>query len=163
MTSNTLEMSLQALPERVWAIRKFVEAYYEVVLDDPDLLDRMAMATHELMENAAKYANGDRSQLSIAYEPDREPPCLEIAVTNRVSPENVRPLADLVDRLSRTDDVQQLYIDMIRESAKRNEGSGLGLIRIRAEGDMTLQLEAKDDHICIRASALTAVHVGGSR
>ena len=153
MTSNTLAISLKALPERVWAIRKFVEAYYEVVFHDPDLLDRMAMATHELMENAAKYARGDRSHLEIVYVPECEPPSLEIAVTNQVAPEDIPPLAEIVNRVSQADDVQGLYLQMIRESAKRGEGSGLGLIRIRAEGDMTLRLETSEDRICIRASA----------
>jgi len=153
MTTRTLAMSLQAIPQRVGAIRKFVQAYYDLVIRDADLLDRMAMTTHELMENVAKYAADSSSELRIAYRPDGRPPCLEIAVTSRIAPENVAPLLELVERLSSTDDVQALYIQMIRESACREDGSGLGLIRIRAEGEMTLTAEAVGDCVCIRASA----------
>lgn len=158
MTANHLAISLHALPERVWAIRNFVEAYYRVVLVDADLVDRIAMATHELMENAAKYASSDESQLRIAYSPENEPPALEIAVTSRIDPRDVGPLSRLMERLEAAEDVQALYIEMIRESAKRDNGSGLGLIRIRAEGEMTLKMETHDDHVCIRASAVAAVN-----
>jgi hypothetical protein len=113
------------------------------------------------MENVAKYAAGDSAELRIAYCPESQPPSLEIAVTSRIAPQNVAPLLKLVERLSNTDDVPSLYIQMIRESASREDGSGLGLIRIRAEGEMTLRVETKGDQVCVRASAIAAGQPGG--
>src|SRR3954466_1978692 len=51
-----LDLSFTPCLEQVSTVRRFLEDYYQPLLNDPDLLCRMAIAIHELLENASKYS-----------------------------------------------------------------------------------------------------------
>lgn len=86
----TFAPSLELIP----VVRRFVSAFYEELLSHADAASRLALATHELLENTVK-----------------------------------------------------------RRHARRQDGSGLGLARIAAEAEMTLEHEVRGDVLSLTARA----------
>ena len=70
MDLDPARLALSCAPglEQVSTVRRFLEDYYQPVLEDPDLLCRMALTAHELLENAAKYSacGACRLELSVS-------------------------------------------------------------------------------------------------
>lgn len=101
-----------------------------------DLLSDLTVSAHELMENAIKYGRDDGATLELRAPP-REPSRLLVRTKNKASQRDAGRAGALVDRLTRGDP-RAVYQEVLRESAARAEGSGLGLMRIAAECGMTL-------------------------
>ena len=54
------------------------------------------------------------------------------------------------------------YTQLMRESATRNEGSGLGLARVWAEADFDLDLKTEGDQVTITAFGKPTAPVGSA-
>ena len=120
-------------------VRRFVEEFYEKVVNEPDVVSRLAITTHELLENAAKYANDGTTSLYV--EVDSKNDAVLVRTTNSANPEHIESLKRWFVELANTSEPFALYADMMRRSAARRSGSGgLGLARIAAEGDMKMEL-----------------------
>lgn len=148
----------------VSTMRRFVLALYERVLKDGAASAQMALVTHELLENAVKYNSHDGTLLRITMtlEPDPVPSyCVEIRTRNHAAPENIRLAEGLVARVRDAADPELLYQQMMRCSVEQSEGSGLGLARIRAETEMSIEVHTEGDEIEI--CARTMVAAGGAR
>jgi anti-sigma regulatory factor (Ser/Thr protein kinase) len=126
--SKHLDISFAPDVEQVSVIRRFVQEYYEPILGDPDLLARLAVVVHELLENAASYSADGECQLSIG-----------IAV-NAI----IHGLGDATDPLD-------VYRKQLEAASQREGGSGLGLARIRGEAEMTLALDFAGNRVCVQA------------
>src|SRR5947209_19938449 len=64
-----LELHLDSNPRLVSVVRRFIEeALEKVVDDDEDLVGRLSMAAHELVENGIKYAMCDPTIMRIGLE-----------------------------------------------------------------------------------------------
>lgn len=138
----------------VSTVRRFTGEFYRRVLVDNELSSRLALATHEMLENAVAYSVDPETAIRIEIEGD----LLTVRTWNRTTPERVEAVKKLVDRLMSTPDAEQLYQELLIETSKRSEGSGLGLARVRTEAEMALQCDLDDGKLCIRA---TAKIVGG--
>jgi hypothetical protein len=145
----------------VSVVRRFVTAFYEKVVDDVEVLDRVALATHELLENAVKYAMGPETTVRIEVDLVQEPPAVCVRTWNRTSPEHRDVLALRFKRLLAAQDVAALYQELMVEASTRTTGSGLGIARIRAEADMNLACEIEGDQVCIIARTEAPQAVGG--
>lgn len=146
-------LDLQCSPalEQVSSIRMFLENYCAPLLNDRDLVDRMAIAIHELLENASKYSARGWARLCVAVTPASSGPKLSIKVFNVPAAAHVEGLRAIMADVMRAADPQEAYQDVIAASALRSEGSGLGLARIRAEAGMSLSLTFEEEYACIEA------------
>jgi hypothetical protein len=131
--------------------------FYRSVLADPDASDRVMLAAHELLENAAKYSSDGLGHLEIELTERAGQPLLRIRTSNRARPDRLGELRRFFEESCRCADAIALYDQMIVRSAARTEGSGLGLARVRAEGEMDLSYSVEGDRVTITAE--TAVQV----
>lgn len=138
----------------VSTVRRFIGEFYRRVLNDQELSSRLALATHELLENAVAYAAEQETSIRIEIEGDQ----LIVKTWNRTTPERLAALKERIDGLQAIEDADRFYQQMLVTSLKQTDTSGLGLARIRAEADMRLSYEIEKDKVCIRA---TAQIVGG--
>ncbi|HZU81618.1 MAG TPA: hypothetical protein VE987_01820 [Polyangiaceae bacterium] len=129
--------------------RKFVSDFYEHVLGDADTVSRVALATHELLENVIKYSSDGRSHLEIELMETSLGDVLRIRARNRTTVQRAGELKALVSELEASTDPFALYLKMMRRSGLQQEGSGLGLIRIRAETDMDVRCDVDGDVVTI--------------
>lgn len=132
----------------VSTIRRFTNELYQRILDR-GLAARLALATHEVLENAISYSNGRETELRIDIEGDE----VHLRTWNHADPDRMQAIRDGIDRLMAADDPDAYYQERINVSYQRTDGgSGLGLARIRNEADMALSYEIDRDRVCIRAT-----------
>jgi hypothetical protein len=128
-------------------VRKFTEEFYMRMLDDQEVSEKVALATHELLENAVAYASDGETGVRVELH-DGE---LSVRTWNRATPERIAIVGAMIDELNRSDDPDAHYQSMMNKTAYRTDGSGLGLARIRAEADMKISYEIATDRVCIEA------------
>lgn len=145
-----VELGFSATVPLISVVRSFVSEFYERVLSR-GAREMVAMATHELLENAVKYSAEDRALLRIDVEAGEASDRVTIRIKNRSHAENIAPLQNLITSLHEAPDPLMHYLTLMRETAKRKTGSGLGLARIRAEAGMSLALELDGNNVCIVA------------
>jgi DNA-binding NarL/FixJ family response regulator/anti-sigma regulatory factor (Ser/Thr protein kinase) len=151
-----LELHLDSNPRLVSVVRRFIEeALEKVVDDDEDLVGRLSMAAHELVENGIKYALCDPTIMRIGLEQGTAGVRARIAVTNQASVEHVDRLRSYVSDIGKAGAVElpELYESYLRRR-EPNGGSGVGLVRIRAEAAMSLDMEVNGSMVTIIATAL---------
>jgi len=150
----SLELTLDTDPRLVSITRRFVEQAMEKLVDDADAVFRVAMAAHELLENAAKYAKNRQARLALRLEPDdgggRH---VILTMMNQTSGDHVEKLKQNFAEMNSRDDPYDYYFELMRRNAADISVSGLGLARIRAEGEMTLTFDSKGVDVIIRATA----------
>jgi hypothetical protein len=151
--SFALELVFEPIAAQISLVREFVERYFQSAVNDPDLLCRMAVAAHELMENAFKYSSGGHSRLRIEIRHDDGADSLLVCVVNLAAPEHISSLKAIVEEISAAEDVDSLYQRYLERAARRKEGSGLGLARIRVEAEMELRLRFQGEATCVEAVA----------
>jgi hypothetical protein len=148
------ELSLEPNPRMVSIVRRFVEETFEKLVGDPEAIFRVSMTAHELLENGAKYAVGKRAVLRVVLEEqERGGAAVHIAITNDTTAEHVERLRVRIAEIARAEDPFALYQALMRRSSKLRDESGLGLARIRAEGEMNLGLEVDGNRVSIIAQA----------
>jgi hypothetical protein len=140
----------------VSTVRRFVVQFYERILGDAELTSRVALATHELLENAVRYASGNETRIHIAVSPwSNGSAQLSITTWNRADSDALARVEEIFREMRQNSDPAQHYLELMQETAQRAVGSGLGLGRIRAEAEMELDYVVEDDWL--RISARTAL------
>jgi len=132
--------------------RRFIEELCEPLLG-ADASSQVAMAVHELMENLAKYAEGGSMRLEVEVLSHQSEYQICITAANRARPERLAALEEILKDIASSDDPRAMHLRYMNQSVQRKEGSGLGLTRIRAEGDMKIGYSRSGDEITIRAEA----------
>jgi hypothetical protein len=139
----------------VSSVRCFVTDFYGHLAGDSDIAHRLAMATHELLENAVAYSIDRRTEIRIVLRRPVAPHhemAVDIETKNRVFGDRMALVRTALDEVIAAPDPDALYRELVRRAAKRRDGgSGLGLGRIRAEADLTLSYEIMGDVLAIRA------------
>lgn len=124
------------------------------MLEDPDAASRVAMTVHELLENSLKYSTDGYALVDLIVGHRQGQTVLKVNTSNRAAAEQLQELCRRLDALKSLPNPKETYISMMMESASREAGSGLGLIRIRVEGQMELTYAVEEDLITISASTL---------
>jgi hypothetical protein len=147
----------------VSTVRRFVSEFYVQVLGDAELTSRLAVATHELLDNAVRYSSDGQSSLRIGIRRVVNAPFdIAIATRNRSTKANLAALKGAVDEMNAARDRLLHYQVLMRRSAKRTEGSGLGLGRIYAEADMQISCRIDEDNETAFLQARTQIAKEGS-
>ena len=154
-TVPSFTLSFRPNTALVSSVRRFVADVYECWLT-PELTSQVALASHELLENAVQYSSNGETEvyIEIALLGDGQTVC--IRTRNAASPENLDVLRAAFAELTAATDPDAYYQAMMRRSVKRTSGSGLGLARIRAETGMAMTLDIADDHVSISARIETS-------
>jgi two-component sensor histidine kinase len=152
--SQALSFGLQIQPQPRMAsiVRRFVEESFEGLAGDPDTMFRVSLAVHELLENAAKYSVGDKTGLSVYFESAGH--AASVTLTNRTTPEHIERLRACIKEIQDSPEPFLLYQTLMRRTFGVQEESGLGLARIRAEGELDLSLEIEGSTVTIVASRM---------
>ena len=149
---STLRLGLQIQPRSrmVSIVRRFVEESFAKLVGDSEAVFRVSLAVHELLENAAKYAVGDKTGLSVHFESNGA--AARIRLTNQTTPEHIARLRACIDEIQGSAEPFVLYQTLMRRTFGVQDESGLGLARIRAEGELDLSLEIEGSMVTITAS-----------
>lgn len=121
---------------------------------DKATLSRVQLAAHELSENVVKYAADDAC--SVRVRTDRvgagsDLVSLSITTENAVLPDALEEVEAYLRALEAAPNADQFYDQQIAETAKRANGSGLGLARIRSEAAMDIRHQSHEGRLCITA------------
>jgi hypothetical protein len=144
------EISFERRPELVSIVRRFVSDFYDRTLGDPDATSRVALATHELLENAVKYARDGRAKVRIQVTGASDRARVRIRTKNRAEPADAAHIQRTLDEM-RASDPNVYYLALMRKNASRTDGSGLGLARIGAEAEMTMSVRSHNGTITVSA------------
>lgn len=136
--------------------RTFIEELL-IPLVGAELASRVSMASHELLENIAKYASLGTASLVVVAAPRSDGTVLvRVTSSNCAAPHLLGELRTILDEVSKAPDPRNLYLHYMEASVRRGHGSRLGLIRIRAEGEMSLRFECSADEVVIHAEVIAA-------
>ena len=149
MQPSYFHISFRPSFKLISTVRRFTEQFYEQTLDDREMSERVALATHELLENAVAYAVDGETSVRVEVEADH----IAVKTWNRASADRLADLRRMIDALNASADPDAHYQAMMTRTVNRTDGSGLGLARIRAEAGMAITYEINDDRVCIQARA----------
>lgn len=145
-----LELHFKPDHDLVTVVRRFVADLTQQHLIDPEGTSRIALAIHELLENAVKYATDGETTLRIDVDLDRHPRPVRIALCNRARPEDIAAIGAILDGIARAPCAQKFYQQLLVRRAKvKDRSGGLGLARLCAEGDMKLTCRVIDNDVTV--------------
>jgi anti-sigma regulatory factor (Ser/Thr protein kinase) len=130
-------------------IRRFVESFCSCSCEAQHREAQLALAVHELMQNAVPHAHEEEVDLVLEVDPSADR--VEVAVTNRCSEAEFRTLQERVERMNREPDALRHYIEAMRNAPKQARG-GLGLARVRFEAQLEVSLSRSAGRVTVHAS-----------
>jgi len=118
-------------------IRRFVESFCACARLGPDREAQIALAVHELMQNAVPHARGADVELDL--EVDARADKVIARVTNDCPEEEYLALRGRVEAMYREKDALRDYLRTMKEQPSTARG-GLGLARVRFEAQMDIRV-----------------------
>jgi anti-sigma regulatory factor (Ser/Thr protein kinase) len=146
------ELTFSPNTRLVGTVRRFVSEFYAQILGDADVTSRLAVATHELLDNAVRYSADGNTSMHIGVRRSGGTVRVTIETRNNAAPANVAAVRVMLDELTAATDALAHYQLLMRRSAKRKDGSGLGLGRVTAESGMVISYDVDDTLIRVRAT-----------
>lgn len=128
-------------------IRRFVESFCAAACPGAEREEQLALAAHELVQNAISYASepGVDLRLSVDHAAKR----VRVSVSNVVRPEQAKVLRERLAALAAHPDPLTAYVAAMRESPDTR--GGLGLPRVRYEAALELELTHEDRRVTVHA------------
>jgi anti-sigma regulatory factor (Ser/Thr protein kinase) len=151
---TSFAISVCATPRVVGVVREFIATLSERVLGDRDVASQAEIAIHELLDNATRYATDGEASVRVELR-ERSGPFVTIRTRNRVTEDHARRVAARIDQLRTSGDPMRFYVGLMGRNKERSGGLGLG--RVAAESEMTLEMAYTGDVL-----EVAAVHVRGA-
>lgn len=125
--------------------------FSQLTVEDLDLSARIQIAVVELTENVFKYCREATAEVEAALEQRSDGVYLRVQTTNRAQSEDIERVAKLVRESRASEDARAYYDALILSISPVCEPgvSGLGLARIRAEGELELDYRVEGDALTI--------------
>src|SRR5258706_2805388 len=130
--SNVVDLTLVPRVDLISSIRGFVTKLYSTTLSRDDV-SRVALAAHELLENAMRYGDNPPTEVRIRIE-ITDDSTVVLQTWNHTDESHRMVVQQLFDEMNSAPDPLLHYCLLMKRNAKL-AGSGLGLARIRAEGE----------------------------
>ncbi|HTQ06059.1 MAG TPA: hypothetical protein VMI54_19490 [Polyangiaceae bacterium] len=131
--------------------RALVAALCEAELGTGTDAHNFVMAAQELLENLAKYAAPGHASFRFELSAQNGRRRARLATRNEASAEPLAVASGLLGRITESRDPVALYDALVAESGESGR-SRLGLIRIRAEGDLELEYAVRGSSLEIVVS-----------
>jgi hypothetical protein len=135
-----------------WALvddlRRFVQSFCACARMSPDRDAQLALAVHELVQNAIPLARGEAVELEL--ELDEAGGTATISVTNPCDDARYESLRARIARMNAEPDALRHYVDTMRATPAAERG-GLGLARVRYEAQLDLSLRRTPGRVTVVA------------
>jgi anti-sigma regulatory factor (Ser/Thr protein kinase) len=128
-------------------IRRFVESFCAAACPGAEREEQLALAAHELVQNAISYASepGVDLRLSVDHQAKR----VRVAVSNVSRPEQVEVLRERLAAIAAHPDPLAAYLAAMKENPDGR--GGLGLPRVRYEAELELEVTHDGDRVTVHA------------
>jgi hypothetical protein len=131
--------------ERIETLRQAVSLCAAAAFEDPDLEERVAMVSAELLENAVKHGRPEPIRYSLRDDRDS----IIVSVRNAIdsTTPSIETLVSRLKWLSSFPDPRDAYLSamsVIYEDGARAGGSELGLVRIAFEGRCQVECDTSE-------------------
>jgi hypothetical protein len=146
-----LSLSIPVVWQHIRVIRRSIEEALESC--DNNIRQGAMMTGSELLENALKYGESVSGREDISFMLETTPEQIVIEVCNGVTDlSRIRNLHEQLDRISKSNDKEALYLERLRELLLNpNEYGKLGLYRIAFEGQFTISYQYTEKILKVRA------------
>jgi anti-sigma regulatory factor (Ser/Thr protein kinase) len=128
-------------------IRRFVATFCASACPWAEREEQLAIATHELVQNAI--SNAVSPDIELTVEVDRGQERVQVSVTNDARPDQIDVLRTRLDRTQAHPDPLEAYVAAMREDP--HSRGGIGLARVRYEAALDLALEVEGERVTVRA------------
>src|SRR5579859_1855890 len=108
------ELTFRSNVELVPIVRRFVSDFYDRVIRDADATSRIALATHELLENAVKFARSEETRLLVEVDRARDPPSLAVRTWNTAGDEDIAMVEDAIAAMAAPNDPSAYYYEQMK-------------------------------------------------
>jgi hypothetical protein len=129
-------------------IRHFVETFCASACPEAEREQQLALAAHELVQNAI--ANAATPDVELKLEVDRVTERVCVSVSNCARADQIQVLRDRLDRTQSHPNPLDGYVAAMREDPESR--GGIGLARIRFEAALDLALDVDGERVTIRAA-----------
>ena len=128
-------------------IRRFVESFCAAACPGAEREEQLALAAHELVQNAISYAATPGVDLRLAI--DREEKRVHVSVSNAVTPDQAKLLRERIAAIAAQGDPLAGYLAAMHENPEGR--GGIGLSRIRFEAALELDVTHDDGRVTVHA------------
>jgi hypothetical protein len=149
-SDRLVELRFKPLWLYVDAVREFCGFFARATFDDDELGQRVGLVVHELLENAVRY--GDEQELELRLE--RREKEIVICVINTTTDDRAQKLRELVDELNSQTPAAAYTRALQHAVGLPSTESGLGLPRVRYEGQVELNLDTSPGRVTITARGI---------
>lgn len=127
-------------------IRRFVESFCACASLESGREAQLALAVHELMQNAVPHSQGRHVDLELEMDPAQD--AISVKVSNPCTDQAFAVLDERLRRMNSEPDALRHYLRIMKESPATARG-GLGLARIRFEGQLELSAQREGDRVTV--------------
>jgi len=162
---HTIHLILRMKP--VWVfideVRRFVESFCACAIPGANREAQLALAVHELMQNAIPHARGDDVDLLLEVDPAADR--VLVSVTNVCTDDEYNALRDRIEGMYHERDALAHYVKSMGQTPTSSRG-GLGLPRVRFEAQLDLSVKYAGGRVTVEASGplrVPAIQVSGGK
>jgi anti-sigma regulatory factor (Ser/Thr protein kinase) len=129
-------------------IRRFTESFSACACPGADREAQVALAVHELMQNAVPHSLGE--EVELVLEVSRDQDAVSIRVTNRCTDADYEDLRERIDHMNQEPDALAHYVRTMRDHPSHTRG-GLGLARVRFEAQLDISVRREAGRVTVEA------------
>ncbi len=148
---TSVTISFMPCTQAVRGISRMIMDFCRMSLDDGDIGARVHMAAYELVENIVKYGSPVSADLRIELERERTTTIVRVKTRNTAPPGPMERAVQVLSDVREAADPLAYYDKRVLETLPKSGDSGLGLARIRAEGDLAIDFQVDGSELSIVA------------